>query len=951
MRKTIALFLASLFLLFSNKVIAQADSLIQLLATTSNDSLRIELLGEISYKYIYADRDKAQAYADTLMLLSKELNHQEGILYSRYISATLQHYQGNLEEALTNCIEVLADARQSGNRAIQAKVLNMICLTYMGQQKLDKALEAIQESLEICRELGDKAREAIAYYTTASLYQYQNENEISKTYLKKAAVLFEELNDTYRLGIVYQGLAVLSKPAEALSYAKKALEILENTHDLQGRGMALWSIGDAYYEMRENKKALEYYQQARNIFTEIDYPEGLANINSNIGIVLSKIGYYDAALPYILDAKKEAEALKIEDIFQNVYRGLSYYYAGTGNIPLAIAYIDSLVAYRDTIYNKEKAAYLLESETRLRTQEKEAQIVRQELELEHQANLRNAILLGSMIAILGLLFFLFYIRNRQKLKQQQAELALQLERKEAEQLRKLDQLKSNFFANISHEFRTPLTLILGPLGQMRKGIFEGNQQQYFDIMYRNGRRLQDLINQLLDLSKLENSKMQMNELPGDIYKYIRQVAGSLESWADRKKINYELTIPKAQLWVYFDRDKLEKIVVNLLSNAIKFTNPEGKVTLSIDSKDVDDQEIIGLSIMDTGVGIPADELDKVFERFYQSTYQVDGMASSGIGLALTKELVTFHGGKIKVTSEQGKGTTFYVEIPYKKASSLEQTEAEPDRLMPNLSAALDSTPLAIDKTVPIILIVEDNEDVRTYIKDQLVGDYQLLEAENGKIGLDKALSTIPDLIVSDIMMPELDGLELTKRLKKDEKTSHIPVIMLTAKAELRDKLEGLETGADDYLVKPFDAEELRIRAHNLIEQRQKLRERFTKESLFFPKETAITSVDEKYLRRLMEVIELNMDNEAFSIEDFGRQVGMSRSQLHRKIKALTDKSPSIFLRTARLHRAKQLLKAQAGNSTEVAFMVGFSNTAYFSKCFKEEFGVTPTEVLSAKKVN
>ncbi len=359
------------------------------------------------------------------------------------------------------------------------------------------------------------------------------------------------------------------------------------------------------------------------------------------------------------------------------------------------------------------------------------------------------------------------------------------------------------------------------------------------------------------------------------------------------------------------------------------------------------------------MGIPAEQLPHIFERFSKTAVS-EVQPGSGIGLALTKELVELHSGKIEVESSEGVGTTFTVTLPlgkevFKKEEivatpmlNLNSTEFLEAKSTRNAERVATNSPFTIHHlplNKPVILIAEDNADVRSYIVDQFKGQYQILEAENGKLALAKALETTPDLIISDIMMPEMDGTELCKQLKINEKTSHIPIVMLTALAEQGDKLKGLENGADDYLVKPFDAREMQVRVANLIAGRQKLQEHFRKSlNAFAPKAVKAESLDAVFLNKVREAVEANLEDENFSVVELGAQVGMSRSQLHRKLSALTGFSPNEVIRNMRLERAKQLLQKKAGNASEVAYMTGFNSPAYFAKCFKDYFGVTPSEV-------
>jgi signal transduction histidine kinase/DNA-binding response OmpR family regulator len=527
-------------------------------------------------------------------------------------------------------------------------------------------------------------------------------------------------------------------------------------------------------------------------------------------------------------------------------------------------------------------------------------------------------------------------------------------RAEANRIREMDSIKSKFFANISHEFRTPLTLIQGPLQQIEEELgaasVESNKPALVPIrhirtMRRNTDRLLELVNQLLDLSRLDAGSMRLQVIKGDVLQLLKAIAYSFESMAERKNIHYHIHFPEHTVVSFFDKDKLEKIFTNLLGNAFKYTPEQGTVAVTISA----DDNRLRLVVEDNGPGIPKKELDKVFDRFYQVEGTED--KGSGIGLALVKELVELYRGQVSVSSEPSKGSRFRVSLPFNKNDFKEnefiygeyKVDAAIHHTAPAPGEDLKSN-TSINAHLPLALIVEDNADLRAFIEETIVGNYQVEKATNGAEGLEKAITLVPDIIVSDVMMPLMDGFAMTEKLKKDERTSHIPVILLTAKAGQAHKIEGLETGADDYLTKPFDAKELLTRLENLVNQRRLLRKKFAGVIQLKPSEVSVKSLDEQFLSNIMQAIEKNMEEDEFGVEELAREVAMSRSQLHRKLNALLGKSPSDLIRQTRLLRAKELLEKKALTPSEVAFKVGFNSHTYFSKCFKDEFGMSPSEV-------
>jgi signal transduction histidine kinase/ligand-binding sensor domain-containing protein/DNA-binding response OmpR family regulator len=555
------------------------------------------------------------------------------------------------------------------------------------------------------------------------------------------------------------------------------------------------------------------------------------------------------------------------------------------------------------------------------------------------------------IIILNIIYFTWKLQlNRIRLKHD-----YQMSKFEADKMHEVDELKSRFFANISHEFRTPLTLIFGPANDVLEKSDDPHTKKNVGIIKRNASRLYSLVNQLLDLSKLESGKMKLQASEQDIIPLLKGYVLSFSSLAERKKIKLSFNAAEDNLNVYIDRDKVEKIITNLLSNALKFTPEGGNIDFTVEKLD----SYAEIRVADSGMGIAEERLDKIFDRFYQ----VDGSHTresegTGIGLALTKELVELHKGKIEVESEYGKGTTFEVLLPLgedhlkpeeiaeksvqeKSAVTEEETELIPELEKGKKKTGFDILLETNDK--PLLLIVEDNADVRKYIISYLEEEYRIQEAVDGEDGLNQAINHIPDLIISDVMMPKMDGFELCNKLKTDERTSHIPIIMLTAKATSKDKIEGYETGADDYIMKPFDSNVLKVRIKNLVYQRKKLREHFRKEGLFELEDKAITSVDKKFLQKVIKVINKNLSDTSFGVEILADEISMSRSNLERKLAALADESPAEIIKRIRLNCASKLIIQKSGNISEIALEVGFSNPAYFSKCFREQFGLTPSE--------
>ena len=602
-------------------------------------------------------------------------------------------------------------------------------------------------------------------------------------------------------------------------------------------------------------------------------------------------------------------------------------------------------------------------------------------------------------------------------------------REQSEKLKELDEVKSRFFANISHEFRTPLTLIMSPLQQLLSRTRDEWYKKSYGLMLRNSQQLLTLINRLLDLARFDSGKMKLQACYQDMVPFLKNIIASFQGLAEQKQLTiksfdqtftkwggaptllarprgfpslrtvsqilvffarfFEVLVkegwqpqliiksfdqtfikvwppagpPKASLFLYFDAAKMEEVMSNLLSNAIKFTPPGGEITVSVGT------EVGGfarVSIKDTGMGIPAKQLNNIFDRFFQAGKPKDRIGQgTGIGLSLVKEIISVHHGRIDVHSIEGKGTEFIIRLPLGK-EHLQSDEIIEERLLPsevNHGIEIDDMyqddmqiepgdeasgmPLENDnienREKTVILVVEDHDDMRHHIRGILEPVYSVLEAVNGKEGITRAKDVIPDLIISDIMMPEKDGYELCRVLKKDIKTSHIPIIMLTAKASDKSVVRGLETGADDYVTKPFNAEMLLARINNLIELRRQLQLKIQREKMLLPSEVVVSNQDELFLKEFRVAIEKNLADEEFNVDELCRKLLIGRSTLFKKIQALTGETPNQFIQDYRLERGAQLLRENYGNVTEVAMAVGFGSPQYFATCFKDKFHRSPKE--------
>ena len=528
-----------------------------------------------------------------------------------------------------------------------------------------------------------------------------------------------------------------------------------------------------------------------------------------------------------------------------------------------------------------------------------------------------------------------------------------------------------FFTNISHELRTPLTLIADPVEMLLEDTgIKGKSRELLKMVQRNALALQQLVSNILDFRKIQNGKMELKLYRFDIVKTLTMWVGDFQLTAERKQIRLHLDVDdlKGSHEMIADQEKISRIVFNLLSNALKYTPAGGEIFVSLK----DEGANLRLDVKDTGKGISQDEADKIFERFFQAKGAASG---TGIGLALVKSFVELHHGEARVESEPGKGSDFIVVIPRKQECDSQVIHNDVDIVDNSANAYASEGKNVVDESVlqyiddgdrsrgkvqqlvsentnrPTVLVIDDNTDIRQYERTLLQDEYIVLEAADGKEGLAVALKEVPDLVICDVMMPVMDGLEFTKRLKTNTATSHIPVIMLTAKNLEEHRAEGYEHGADSYITKPFHSKVLLARIENLLRQRQLLKNLYhgTKEAEKEISEAHLEDRDKQFLKQLQAIIQKNLSDSEFGVEDMGQQIGLSRVQLYRKVKAMTGSSVVDLLRKARLAKARRLLETRSMSVSEVAYEVGFSAPSYFTKCFKEEYGMLPGDVGNVMK--
>ncbi|MBW8331144.1 MAG: response regulator [Prolixibacteraceae bacterium] len=578
------------------------------------------------------------------------------------------------------------------------------------------------------------------------------------------------------------------------------------------------------------------------------------------------------------------------------------------------------------------------------------------------------------VIIFGLIYmFRNYILYKNNLKTR-----IEIERIKAEKLHEIDQMKLDFFGNISHEFRTPLTLISGPLDyllELRSELDWNRGHKYLNLMKKNVDRLLLLISKVLDIRKLDSGFLNIYLKNDDIIQFIESLTDSFKFKAEQKNIHFYTIFHQSSCDTWFDPDVIDKIVSNLLSNAFKFTPDNGEISIEIDILIKDSEKwqnekkihnirpsshLVKITVKDNGIGIPSEQRARIFDRFYQADNQAGRSDGSGIGLALVKELIGLVDGKIELESEVNSGSCFTIWIPIGK----DVEESQMSAFIPQseiLSVAgeelsllnLNHSKMAFSKLdrsseKPLILIVEDNRDMRLFVEDILQDNYEMLSASNGKIGFELAMEYIPDLIISDIMMPDMDGLEMCQLIRNNERTNHIPVILLTARSTEEYQVEGLFAGADDYIMKPFNARNLQLRVNNMIKSRQLLREKFSLMD-FEPNSDHANSLDDAFINKIRGIVERHLDNPDFDPQKFAEEVGMSRTQFYRKIKAITNQTVNDFIFSIRINMATRLLITEDLNISETAYAVGFKTPDHFSKVFRNHIGMSPSKYIEKNR--
>ncbi len=863
---------------------------------------------------------------------------------------------GNFDASLGYLKKALEFSIESGDKKFQSILLSSIGSIYFTLEQLNLALEYLNRTETINKEIDFKSGSSTCYRILSGIHRKMGNYETAWEYIRKS----EEMNSltqekakqfytTLELGHLYFDLGQLDSAKS--TYLKALKEYKREDQQFQ----IFVGLAKLNLVLNKGREASIWIEKARAINDRYEkYIEIRVDYLLTYGQLLLNQGNYLMSIVQFQKALEENKNSQVPTINRDCYAGLALAYSKIDNYDQAFYFQQLQMEINDSLSDVAKIRQALQLQTQYETKQKDQQILsmekdqelqeltvlNQNAELTQQRQFILLLLLSLiLLASLGLLFFYRY-----KLQQKNKNLILQTKQIELERQQEktntqleLAELRSEFFTNVSHEFRTPLTLILGPL----EDLLEKNELENRTVLKRihnNASQLHSLVNETLDLSKLNSGQLPLKLSFSPIGAYVTKVAQSFAPLAESQGVKLLIEDQTNQLEVHFDQSMLQKIIANLLSNAFKHTSSRDTISISISTPSL---EKVVISVQDTGEGVEKEHLPLLFDRFYQVEKNKKG---SGIGLALCKQLIELHNGTIEVESIKGKGSTFFVSLPLKpQESSISETVFVSDKEANESNKELASN----SKTV---LIIEDHAQVREYLKELLQEDFKVLVAIDGEEGIQFAEKHSPDLIVSDVMMPHKDGLELTQHLKQHLLTSHIPIVLLTAKASLNSKIAGLKAGADDYLAKPFNSQELLHRCWNLIEQRERLRQLFTSNYFVTPRKLSKNTIDQKFLEKAIGIIENIEDFPDLTVEKLCRELACNRSGVHNKLKALTGKNTTAFIKSIRLRKAADLIRNTNMNMNEVLDFVGFGSRQTFNRAFKEEFQLTPTEFREYEEV-
>lgn len=830
---------------------------------------------------------------------------------------------------------VLEFAEKNHIKTLEAQMLNQIGNVYLHEGKDSLALTFNLRSLAVAKEVRHRHTISNAYNSLGLVYKKLGD-------YKSALTCF---NTCYTIGC---------NKCPAIAFHKTLIE-----------------TGDIYFTLNDIKQALDWYNKSMVLAEKFHSLKDIAVSTLRIGNCYQRLNNTKIAETYFLRSLQTANETGDKFLVKSLADTLSTFYASGNNYSSAYRYKQSSVQLGDSLNEINRLTDMTELEMRFEVEkikkENEARQAISAVEIKRQKVLRNYFIVFSVLFVgLGAAIYAGYRRKRKdnrlltdqkkEIEEKNMEIRTKVEKitlqkdeieRISNELHESDEMKLRFFSNISHEFRTPLTLILNPAENLLSAMSgNGETKKQLESIYHNAQKLNDLTNQIMDLQKLDAGKLQLNPEKADIIEYCLGIASSFESLCHKKNLIISFSSNHKSVITSFDKDKIGKILINIISNAIKFSYENSCIEVKI----VITENLIYFIITDDGVGIPSGEIDNVFRRYYQ--IQSDNKSTgTGIGLSYVKELVEFMQGNVLINSAIKKGTIVTITIPVGECAITDISELIieiPNSNCRTAKIGFDAAEFVKeDKNESTVLLVEDNDELRTFIANLLKAEFNVRIAKDGKEGANAAFQLIPDIIISDVMMPGIDGFELCSILKKDERTSHIPVILLTARDGTQSGLEGYRSGADDYIIKPFDNEHLKLKVKNIIATREAARNQFDFKSVLSSDSLSIGKTDKEFMRKCIAVIEAHIDISSFSVENLAEELAFSNRNFYRKIKALTNQTPAELIRMYRLNYARQLLQNSKLKIFEVSMAVGYEDTNKFRQAFKKHFGVSPSESIKS----
>lgn len=959
----------------------KADSLKNIIASAAGDSVKIEAYNDLFPIWINKDLDSSRYYTAKGYDLAKKAGISKGIadlsVYTAYVDIRRRHFE-RAHQILDQAYSLLK--KDGDYKPGEFHVLNWKAVAYREEGKTDSAKYTLKEIIEASASefpqntisawftLGDIASLERNFYEAINYFQQvdslcvrfnKTENvpacasalanigvifkeellqlEKALAYLTRAKQLYADRGETilmYEVDIEIAEIYFIQKSYdEAAELLNASLDFFREQGIVKKQLLALNVLNKLYLATKDYDQASAHLNDTHTLSLRLKDTFNVANALIHKGFLNTDLGNYKEAEDQLNSGLELAGQIQNKYLEGVAYKGFTKLYTAMGDYEKALP---AQAQFYHLQLEKEKeinGSKLSELETRYQTEKKEQKIAllasENNLVAQQKKTQKIVFLATSGILLLGVLSIFMLYRNREKT---------------TKKLKELDKIRTRFFSNLSHEFRTPLTLISGPVEhQLSKKDLPDDDKLDLRLIQRNANRMVELIDQLLELSHLDAAGKKLSVGYYNLALFVNQLSESFQYQAEKQGLKFRCNITGIKM-AWFDREILHKILSNLLSNAIKYTDKDGYITVEVKRKNKQALFAIANSSSQLNDG----EMQHIFTRFYQSD---PNRAGAGIGLSLVKELVSVNRGDITVTKTKANEVRFTVMLPVAEEAFAQPEIVEghtAEETEPFLNGLPETAEMLIEDDItddkPVLLIVDDNEDICLFVENMFKGDYRVLKAENGLTGVQKAVEVIPDMVISDIMMPVKDGIYLANTLKNDERTSHIPIVLLTAKSGNHNEISGLKTGADAYIVKPFRQEKLRVLIDNLLKNRQLVQKRFKESSLFGTNgEIVVDTKDEQFAKRLQDVLANNLTETSFNAVSFSEAMYMSRMQLHRKLKALTGQSTTEFIRDQRLKLARQLLSKTDVNVSEIAYRVGFNQPAYFATCFKEVYKVPPSE--------